>query len=105
MHPDRPVLGRSLSLVWSLAERRVGASVTASWRRRRRSHAASPARKTTVVHNYPRPRRGGGASSAARYDAAPAGRRSIVGGLTAIRGARELVAAIDRVGDAGARGS
>ena len=101
MHPDRPVLGRSLSLVWTLAERLCGASVTAVVAATPSIARRFPARKTTVVHNYPR------ADEAAAFVGGPYEQRPpevvFVGGLTAIRGARELVAAMERVSAPDAR--
>src|SRR5262245_14138048 len=102
MHPDRPALGGALSLGWTLAEKATGATVdgivaaTPSIARR------FPARKTVVVRNFPSAeeaeRFGGGGPHAER-------RPNVVylGGLTGIRGAREMAAAIGRVEHPGAR--
>jgi hypothetical protein len=102
LHPDRPVLGRSLSLGWSLAEKVTAATAdgvvaaTPSIARR------FPPRKTVVVRNFPTAeeveRFAGGGPHAERTPNVV-----YLGGLTEIRGAREMAAAIDRVRHPGTR--
>jgi glycosyltransferase involved in cell wall biosynthesis len=97
MHPDRPAFARALSLGWRSAERVVGAvadgvvAATPSIARR------FPARKTVVVRNFPT------AEEAERFVGGPHAERPpnvvYLGGVTAIRGAYEMVAAIERVGE------
>jgi glycosyltransferase involved in cell wall biosynthesis len=101
MHPARPLVGRGLSLGWMLAEKVVGATAdgvvaaTPSIARR------FPGRKTVVVRNFPT------AEEAERFAGPPHAERPpnvvYLGGLTEIRGAREMAAAIDRVQHPGAR--
>jgi glycosyltransferase involved in cell wall biosynthesis len=95
MHPDRPVFGRFLSLVWRLAERICGASVSAVVAATPSIARRFPRRKTVVVRNYPR------SQDAEAFVGGPYEDRPphivYVGGLTEIRGARELVAAMARV--------
>lgn len=101
MHPDRPGFGRGLSLAWSLAEKAMGATAdgivaaTPSIARR------FPARKTVVVRNFAT------ADEAERFTGGAHAERApnvvYLGGLTEIRGAREMAAAIERVEHPGAR--
>jgi glycosyltransferase involved in cell wall biosynthesis len=101
MHPDRPLFGRFLSLVWRLAERICGASVSAVVAATPSIARRFPGRKTVVVRNYPR------VQDAERFFGGPYEERPphivYVGGLTGIRGARELIAAMARVSHAEAR--
>ena len=95
MHADRPALGRGLALGWTLAEKAAGATAdgvvaaTPSIARR------FPARKTVVVRNFPT------SEEAERFAGGPHAARPpnvvYLGGLTEIRGAREMAAAIERV--------
>jgi glycosyltransferase involved in cell wall biosynthesis len=102
MHPDRPLLGRALSLGWTLAEKVTAATadgiVTATPSIARRF----PERKTVVVRNFPTAeeteRFAGGAPHAERPPNVV-----YLGGLTEIRGAREMAAAVGRVRHPGAR--
>jgi glycosyltransferase involved in cell wall biosynthesis len=101
MHRERPALGRALSLGWTLAEKLTGATAdgvvaaTPSIARR------FPGRKTVVVRNFPT------ADETAGFVGPPHAERPpnvvYLGGVTEIRGARQMAAAIDRVRDPGAR--
>jgi glycosyltransferase involved in cell wall biosynthesis len=96
MHPDRPLFGRFLSLVWTVAEAICGATVDAVVAATPSIARRFPARKTVVVRNYPRPEE---AEAAVGGTFAERPSHAVyVGDLTAIRGAKELVAAMARVG-------
>ena len=101
MHPDRPALGRALSLGWTVAEKATGATADGIVAATPSIAKRFPARKTVVVRNFPT------AEEAERFRGGPHAARppNVVyfGGLTEIRGAREMAAAIERVEHPGAR--
>jgi glycosyltransferase involved in cell wall biosynthesis len=98
MHPDRPLFGRSLSLGWRGSERLVGAAANGIVAATPSIAGRFPARKTVVVRNFPT------AEEAEAFVGGPHAERPpnvlYLGGVTAIRGAREMVAAIERVPEA-----
>jgi hypothetical protein len=101
MHPERPVLGRVLSLVWAVAERICAVAVSAVVAATPAISRRFPARKTVVVRNFPT------ASESESFVGGPHAQRPplvlYLGGVTAIRGAREMAAAIERVSTPGAK--
>jgi glycosyltransferase involved in cell wall biosynthesis len=101
MHPYRPLFGRLLSLLWTVAERLCGIRATAVVAATPSIARRFPERKAMVVHNYPRPDEAETFVGSA-HEARPP-HVAYVGGLTAIRGARELVTAMARLGDPRAR--
>jgi glycosyltransferase involved in cell wall biosynthesis len=95
MHPDRPLLGRFLSVLWTLAEWICGAGVKAVVAATPSIAARFPAAKTVVVRNFPT------VLESDYFVGGPHSERPpcivYLGGVTAIRGAREMAAAIERV--------
>jgi glycosyltransferase involved in cell wall biosynthesis len=95
MHPDRPLFGRALSAGWRSAERVVSAAADGIVAATPSIATRFPARKTVLVRNYPT------AEEAEQFVGGPHAERPpnalYLGGVTAIRGARELAAAIGRV--------
>jgi glycosyltransferase involved in cell wall biosynthesis len=101
LHPNRPVLGRALSLGWTMAEKVIAATADGIVAATPAIARRFPDRKTVVVRNFPT------AEEAERFAGAPLAERPpnvvYLGGLTVIRGAREMAAAIDLVRHSEAR--
>jgi glycosyltransferase involved in cell wall biosynthesis len=97
MHPDRPLFGRALSVGWRSAERLVSAAADGIVAATPSIATRFPERKTIVVRNFPT------AEEAERFVGGAHAERPAnvlyLGGVTAIRGARELAAAIERVAE------
>ena len=95
LHPDRPLFGHALSLGWRSAERVLAATVDGVVAATPSIATRFPDRKTVVVRNFPT------AEEAERFIGGPHAERPqnvvYLGGVTAIRGAREMRAAIERV--------
>jgi glycosyltransferase involved in cell wall biosynthesis len=95
MHPDRPLFGRALSVGWRAAERLVSAAADGIVAATPSIATRFPERKTVVVRNFPT------AEEAESFVGGPHAERPpnvvYLGGVTAIRGAREMAAAITRV--------
>jgi glycosyltransferase involved in cell wall biosynthesis len=95
MHPGRPLFGRALSVAWRSAERVVSAAADGIVAATPSIATRFPERKTVVVRNFPT------AEEAEAFVGGPHAERPpnvvYLGGVTAIRGALELAAAIERV--------
>jgi glycosyltransferase involved in cell wall biosynthesis len=95
LHPARPALGRALSAGWKGAERVVGLTADGIVAATPSIADRFPARKTVLVRNFPT------AEEAASFVGGPHAQRPpnvvYLGGVTAIRGAGEMKAAIERV--------
>jgi glycosyltransferase involved in cell wall biosynthesis len=95
LHPGRPALGRALSLGWRSAELVLGAAADGVVAATPSIAERFPGRKTVVVRNFPT------AEEAARFVGGPHAERPpnvvYLGGLTTVRGAHEMAAAIERV--------
>jgi len=95
LHPDRPLFGKALSVGWRSAERLVGATADAVVAATPSIATRFPRRKTVLVRNFPT------AEEAASFVGGPHAERALnvvyLGGVTAIRGAGEMAAAIERV--------
>ncbi len=93
MHPDRPAFGSALALTWRTAERVIGATADGIVAATPSIATRFPDRKTIVVRNYPT------REEAARFVGGPHAERApnvlYLGGVTAIRGAHEMAAAIE----------
>jgi glycosyltransferase involved in cell wall biosynthesis len=101
MHPERPLIGRLLSLVWTVAERIGSLSGNAVVAATPSIASRFPRRKTVVVRNFPT------TADTVAFAGGPHVERPAnvvyLGGVTMIRGAYEMAAAIVRVREPSAR--
>jgi glycosyltransferase involved in cell wall biosynthesis len=95
MHPDRPAFGQALSVGWRGAERVVGVVADGIVAATPSIAERFPRQKTVLVRNFPT------RDEAASFVGGPHAERPpnvvYLGGVTAIRGADEMKAAIERV--------
>ena len=95
MHPDQPLFGRALSVGWRSAERLVGAAADGIVAATPSIAARVPQRKTVLVRNFPTAEESQRFVGGRHADRPP--NVVYLGGVTAIRGARQLAAAIELV--------